>query len=104
MLLLSLVSLVGYALRANITIAQETMAPELGLTMANMGTISAWGFQLAYAESVTDLGLGHVLQWHQVQAAAAEGISLYDLGMDVAYKHRWADRIDETFAIVGRRD
>lgn len=49
MLLLSLVSLVGYALRANITIAQETMAPELGLTMANMGTISAWGFQLAYA-------------------------------------------------------
>lgn len=47
--LLSLVSLVGYALRSNITIAQEIMAPELGLTMADMGTISAWGFQLAYA-------------------------------------------------------
>lgn len=49
MLLLSLVSLVGYALRSNITIAQETMAPELGLTMADMGSISAWGFQLVYA-------------------------------------------------------
>ena len=47
--LLSLLSLVGYALRSNITIAQEMMAPELGLTMADMGTISAWGFQLAYA-------------------------------------------------------
>ena len=47
--LLSLLSLVGYALRSNITIAQEIMAPELGLTMADMGTISAWGFQLAYA-------------------------------------------------------
>lgn len=47
--LLALVSLVGYALRSNITIAQEFMAPELGLSMATMGTISAWGFQLAYA-------------------------------------------------------
>src|SRR5690606_27969469 len=32
--LLAFVSLVGYALRSNITIAQELMAPELGLTMA----------------------------------------------------------------------
>ncbi len=47
--LLSLLSLVGYALRSNIAIAQELMAPELGLTMADMGSISAWGFQLAYA-------------------------------------------------------
>ena len=48
-LLLSLVSLVGYALRSNISVAQEYMAPELGLTMNDMGTITAWGFQLAYA-------------------------------------------------------
>ena len=39
----------GYALRSNITIAQEFMAPELGLSMAQMGVITAWGFQLAYA-------------------------------------------------------
>jgi ACS family glucarate transporter-like MFS transporter len=47
--LLAFVSLVGYALRTNITIAQEFMAPALGLTMTQMGIISAWGFQLAYA-------------------------------------------------------
>lgn len=47
--LLTLVSLVGYALRTNISIAQEYMAPELGLSMVQMGVISAWGFQLAYA-------------------------------------------------------
>lgn len=47
--LLALVSLVGYALRSNIAIAQEYMAPDLGLSMAQMGVISAWGFQLAYA-------------------------------------------------------
>jgi len=47
--LLAAVSFVGYALRTNITIAQEYMAPALGLTMGQMGFISAWGFQLAYA-------------------------------------------------------
>jgi ACS family glucarate transporter-like MFS transporter len=46
--LLAFVSLVGYALRTNISIAQEYMAPELGLSFAQMGTISA-AFQLAYA-------------------------------------------------------
>ena len=46
--LLALMGLVAYALRTNIAIAQEFMAPELGLTMAQMGVISAWGFQLAY--------------------------------------------------------
>lgn len=47
--LLAAVTLVGYALRTNITIAQEYMAPDLGLTMADMGVISAWGFQFVYA-------------------------------------------------------
>lgn len=47
--LLALVSLVGYALRTNIAIAQEYMAPERGLSMTQIGVISAWGFQLAYA-------------------------------------------------------
>ena len=46
--LLALMGLVAYALRTNIAIAQEYMAPELGLTMVQMGVISAWGFQLAY--------------------------------------------------------
>jgi MFS family permease len=46
--LLALMGLVAYVLRTNIAIAQEYMAPELGLTMVQMGVISAWGFQLAY--------------------------------------------------------
>lgn len=47
--LLSLVSLVGYALRSNINIAQEQMAPELGLTMKDMGAVTGIGFLLSYA-------------------------------------------------------
>ncbi|MEO8451049.1 MAG: MFS transporter [Gemmatimonadota bacterium] len=47
--LLAFVSLVGYALRTNVQVAQQYMAPELGLTDADMGIISGVGFQLAYA-------------------------------------------------------
>lgn len=46
---LSIVSLVGYALRSNIQIAQELMAPELGLSMKDMGVITGSGFLLSYA-------------------------------------------------------
>ena len=37
------------------------MAPELGLTMNDMGTITAWGFQLAYAlhSAFWHNGFGH---------------------------------------------
>jgi MFS transporter, ACS family, glucarate transporter len=47
--LLAMVSLVGYALRTNIQIAEIHMGPELGLTSADIGIISGWGFQVAYA-------------------------------------------------------
>ncbi len=47
--LLCLVSGVAYLMRTDIAIAQERMAPALGLSMADMGVITAWGFQLSYA-------------------------------------------------------
>ncbi|MHB1329494.1 MAG: MFS transporter [Gemmatimonadales bacterium] len=47
--MLALLSLIGYALRSNITVAQELMAPDLGLSMGDMGLITGLGFQLAYA-------------------------------------------------------
>lgn len=58
------------------------------------------GLQLSYATAVADLGLGHVLQYEQIRRLAAEGIEVYDLGMDMGYKRRWADRVDETFSLV----
>jgi ACS family glucarate transporter-like MFS transporter len=47
--LLSLVCFVAYLVRADVAVAQERMVPALGLTMATMGAITAWGFQLSYA-------------------------------------------------------
>jgi sugar phosphate permease len=48
-LLLSLVTGVAYLVRADVAVAQERMVPGVGLTMADMGAITALGFQLAYA-------------------------------------------------------
>jgi ACS family glucarate transporter-like MFS transporter len=48
-LLLGFVSLVGYTVRSDISVAQEFLAPDLGLTLNDVGTITAIGFQLAYA-------------------------------------------------------
>lgn len=47
--LLCLVSGVAYLVRTDIAVAQERMAPALGLTMVDMGAITAWSFQLSYA-------------------------------------------------------
>jgi len=58
------------------------------------------GLQLSFVEDVRALGLGHVLQLHQVEALRGSGVRTYDMGMDMAYKRRWADRIDETFALL----
>ncbi len=49
------------------------------------------GFQLAHDEHVAALSVGNLLQWHQIEAAATEGIVRYDLGMDMEYKRAWAD-------------
>jgi MFS transporter, ACS family, glucarate transporter len=48
-LLLGLVCFVAYLVRADVAVAQERMVPALGLSMATMGAITAWGFQLPYA-------------------------------------------------------
>lgn len=61
------------------------------------------GLQLSYAVDAAPFGVGHLLQWEQVRRLADEGISTYDLGMDMEYKRRWADRHDTTMSIVARR-
>ncbi len=48
-LLLSLVTGVAYLVRTDVAVAQERMVPAVGLTMVQMGAITAWCFQLSYA-------------------------------------------------------
>lgn len=59
------------------------------------------GLQLSYAADTADLEIGHLLQAHQLQRLP--GVRTYDLGMDMAYKRRWADRVIPTTVLVARR-
>jgi ACS family glucarate transporter-like MFS transporter len=77
-LLLSLVSFMAYFLRTSITVAQEQMVPELGLTFGQMGVITGIGFQLAYSLGQIPAGIAgdwygarRVLGWALVLFAIA---------------------------------
>lgn len=58
------------------------------------------GFQLSYTTDAADLNIGHLLQWAQISALEDEGVHTYDLGMDMAYKRRWADAVDPSLVLV----
>lgn len=61
------------------------------------------GLQLSYDRSVPEMGIGHLLQMAQIERLVTEGIETYDLGMDMEYKRRWADRADTTMTVLVRR-
>ena len=50
------------------------------------------GLQLSYRVSHQHLSLGNVAQFSLIKALVQEGISTYDLGMDMPYKTRWAEQ------------
>ncbi|MEM1009499.1 MAG: GNAT family N-acetyltransferase [Myxococcota bacterium] len=51
------------------------------------------GFQLTYDEEFAPLGIGNLLQWEMLQRLADEYMELYDLGMEMDYKKKWADQL-----------
>jgi CelD/BcsL family acetyltransferase involved in cellulose biosynthesis len=62
------------------------------------------GLQLSFAEEVRHLSVGHLLQADAVQRLAAEGVTTYDLGMDLGYKRRWADRAVSSVTLAVNRE
>lgn len=62
------------------------------------------GLQLSYVREAAELSVGHLLQHHQLRALCSTGeAGTYDLGMDLEYKARWADRAVPTFTLVVNR-
>ncbi len=57
---------------------------------ARLGTTYR-GFQLGYEAGLESYGLGNLVQRVLIESLAAEGVEHYDLGMDMAYKRRWAE-------------
>ena len=73
---------------------------DVGYILGGVRARTYRGLQLAYTDDVSALGLGHLLQLHQVEGLQGSGVHTYDMGMDMAYKRRWADRVDETFSVL----
>ena len=49
------------------------------------------GLQFSFRDSLSQLGLGNVLQYEAIKDLSEEGIARYDLGTDIEYKRRWGE-------------
>lgn len=58
------------------------------------------GLQFSYADELSRLGIGGLMQYHQVVELCGEGVARYDLGTEMDYKRRWAEDIMETEMLV----
>lgn len=58
------------------------------------------GLQFSYDHERAHLGLGGLLQYHQVAELCVEGVGRYDLGTEMDYKRRWAEEIMATEMLV----
>jgi len=58
------------------------------------------GLQFSYDDDHAALGLGGLLQYHQIVELCGEGIGRYDLGTEMDYKRRWAEDVMETEMLV----
>ncbi len=58
------------------------------------------GLQFSYDDDLARLGLGGLLQLHQIIELCADGVERYDLGTEMDYKRRWAESVMETDMLV----
>jgi hypothetical protein len=61
------------------------------------------GFQFSFAEEARPLAIGNVMQLVQIEQLCGEGVALYDLGVELDYKHRWGERVFETVTLAALR-
>jgi len=63
------------------------------------------GLQLSYVEDARHLSISHLLQYRTIMALTDQEpqLSTYDLGMDMPYKQRWADRSVRSVTLLVER-
>ena len=60
------------------------------------------GLQFSFDDAYRDVGAGNLMQAAEIRALTDEGFALYDLGIDIDYKARWADERIETSTLIIR--
>lgn len=58
------------------------------------------GLQFSYDEEFAALGIGSLLQYHQLLELCEDGVGRYDLGTEMDYKRRWAEETMQTEMLV----
>ena len=58
------------------------------------------GLQMSFDRRLRDLSLGNALQLRMISWLADSGCRTYDMGMAIAYKHRWAEQVRTTRSIL----
>jgi Acetyltransferase (GNAT) domain len=61
------------------------------------------GLQLSFTESARALGVGNMLQWHEIQRLCNENLHTYDIGMDMEYKRLWTENLFTTRLLIAQR-
>ena len=78
----------------------ETGATDIGYVIGGMVGDRYRGFQHSFDRNYADLSIGKLLQYRNIESLAAEGIASYDLGMHMAYKESYTDRIESTITLI----
>lgn len=60
------------------------------------------GLQLSFDADYASSSAGNLAQYWMIQHLVDEGVSSYDLGSELEYKQKWAERRDETISLVIR--
>jgi hypothetical protein len=77
---------------------------DLGFILGGIRNGRYRGLQLSYIEEARHLSLGHLLQEQQLdELTATPEATVYDLGMDMAYKEPWSDRTETSITLVVHR-
>jgi hypothetical protein len=58
------------------------------------------GLQFSYDDDHAQLGIGSLLQYHQIVELCEAGVGRYDLGTEMDYKKRWAEDVMTTEMLV----
>jgi hypothetical protein len=81
--------------------ARDAAGRDVGYILGAVFAGEYRGLQFSYADSHAELGIGSLLQYHQIAELCAAGdITRYDLGTEMDYKRRWAEELMETEMLV----
>jgi len=77
---------------------------DIGYILGGVNGDEYRGLQFSFDNRLRDLGIGNLLQLAEIRRLCEENFTLYDLGIDIDYKERWADERVETATLVVRRE